>query len=308
MPARSIGTRVPNLGREYLPKTNVFSKSVRFQCDLAMEIGNTPVNSLLLAVPRLEQKTEACKHVARRNSPIMQDLSNPKSLISQAFSRFTPPTVPFEPDGRWTHVYQDSSSHGSRTQGELTIAHRPGGKLRIENYRSCGQGYLSYTLADLTCNQDLLRSPRNWRVETKVSKSPDAPAYMNSGLVKTASVADKVLAIRTAGNTRTLSVPGPYTCKWVLLDAVGRMATRGTTQVTFDLFDEYDELCPQQAITFTGDAKAKTRKGMIDIKTYQHTGTATMPGVFYVDAAGRVLFYLAGMQLLTLTKTIGAEK
>ena len=245
----------------------------------------------------------------RTNPPIMQDLSDPRSLITQAFSRFSPPTAPFDPDGPWAHVYQDLSSHGGkRPQGELTIKHRPGGKLRIENYRNCTQGYRSYTFADLNCDNDLLRSPRGWTVETKVSKTPNAPAHLNSGLVKKASVRNNVLTLQTAGNSRTLKLPGPTTCKWCLLDAVGRMATRGTKKVTFSLLDEYDELCPEQSIRLTGNARVRTRAGMIKIKSYQHTGIATVPGVFYVDTAGRVLFYLGGMQLLTLTKATGGAK
>jgi len=241
--------------------------------------------------------------------PIMQDLGDPNSLINQAFSRFAPPTAPFDPEGPWNHVYQDSSSHsGKRPQGELTLKHRPAGKLRVENHRNCTQGYRSYTFADLDCNSDLLRSPRGWTVETKVAKAPDAPAHLNSGLAKRASVTNNVLTMKAAGSTRTLKLPGPTTCKWCLLDAVGRMATRGIKEVTFSLLDEYDELCPEQKIQFTGDAKVKTRTGMIDIKTYQHTGIATVPGVFYVDSAGRVLFYLGGMQLLSLTKATGGAK
>ena len=240
----------------------------------------------------------------------MQDLSDPESLISQVFLRSTPPTAPFDPDGHWTHVYQDSSSHGSkqRPQGELTITHHPGGRLRIENHRNCPQGYRSYTFADLNCSDDVLRSPVNWKVETKVSEAPDGPAYMNTGLVMEASVTNQECTLKTAGNTHSVKLPGPYTCKWCLLDAVGRMATQGTREISFSLFDEYDELCPEQHIKFTGDAKVQTGSGIIDIKTYQHTGIATVPGVFYVDAAGRVLFYLGGMQLLALTETKGGKK
>jgi len=239
---------------------------------------------------------------------MMQDLGDPRSLISQAFSRLVPPAGPFDPDGPWTHVYQDSATQGRRPQGELTLKHRPGGKLRIENFRNCPQNFRSYTFADLNCNDDVLRSPRDWTVETKVSKTPDGPAHMNSSLVMKASVSNNVVAMRTGGNTRAVKLPGPYTCKWCLLDAVGRMATRGITEVRFSLFDEYDELCPEQNLRFTGDAKARTRNGVIDIKTYQHTGIATMPGVFFVDTPGRVLFYLGGMQLLELTKTTGGAK
>jgi len=60
--------------------------------------------------------------------PIMQDLSDPNSLINQVFSRFTPSTAPFEPDGPWCHVYQDLSSRSLKhPQGGLTIKDRPGG-------------------------------------------------------------------------------------------------------------------------------------------------------------------------------------
>ena len=239
----------------------------------------------------------------------MQDLGDPKSFIKKAFSRYVPPVSPFDPEAPWTHVYQDASSHASmRIQGELTIRHRPGGKLRIENYRNCPQGYRSYTLADLNCSDNALRSPKDWTVGTKVSNAPDGPAYLNSGLMKKASVVNNELTISTAEASHTVQLPGPYTCKWCLLDAVGRMATRGTKEIRFSLLDEYDELCPQQYIRFTGDKKVRTRRGVIDIKTYQHTGIATVPGVFYVDAAGRVLFYLGGMQLLTLTQTHGGTK
>ena len=60
--------------------------------------------------------------------PIMQDLSDPNSLINQAFSRFTPPAAPFDPDDPWSHVYQDLSSRSLKhPQGGLTIKDRPGG-------------------------------------------------------------------------------------------------------------------------------------------------------------------------------------
>ena len=257
----------------------------------------------------MKDKKNIEQSAKQTNHPVMQDLGDSRSLITQAFARVTPPTAPFDPEGEWTHVYQDFSSHGGkRPQGHLTLTHRATGKLHIENYRNCPQGYRSYTIADLNCNDDLLRSPQTWTVETKVSKAANAPAYLNSGLVKQASITDNLLTIKTAGNSRSLELPGPTTCKWCLLDAVGRMATQGIQEVRFSLLDEYDELCPQQQLRFTGEAQVKTPAGVIAIKTYQHTGIATVPGVFYVDTAGRVRFYLGGMQLLALTKATGGVK
>ena len=248
------------------------------------------------------------KSAKQSNDPIMQDLSDSKSMISQAFARITPPTAPFDPEAEWTHVYEDYASHSlKRALGSLSLTHR-GGKLRIQNYRNCPQGYRSYTFADLDCTDDLLRSPKTWTVETKVSKAANAPAYLNSGLVKQASITNNVLTIKTAGNSRSLELPGPTTCKWCLLDAVGRMATAGIEEVCFSLLDEYDELCPRQLIRFTGEAEVNTPDGVVAIKSYQHTGVATVPGVFYVDSAGRVRFYLGDMQLLALTQKKGGMK
>lgn len=235
--------------------------------------------------------------------PIMQDLGDQKSFICRAFASLAPPQGPVDHDDGWTHVYRDIASLSlNRVQGELSLTHKPDGSLRIENYRNCPQGYRSYTLATLQCGDDVLATPSKWHVESKVAKSADDPAYLKSGLKKEFSVKGGILTQITAGKKRTVKLPGLYTCKWCLLDAVGRMARETTKEISFTLLDEYDEPCPDQEITLRGKSKVKTKSGTIDVISYQHTGKGTMPGVFYADTAGRVLAYLAGMQLLLLDK------
>lgn len=238
----------------------------------------------------------------------MQDLSDPESFISQAFRRVVPPVSSFDPEGDWTHAYHDISSYGLKhLQGELTLQRKAGHQLRIEGFRNCPDRYRYYTIAELQCENDPLGTPVAWKVESKVAKTASGAPYLDSGLVKQASVKGGVLTIRTGGAIRTVSLPGNYTCKWCLLDAVGRMAKKGVKEITFTLLDEYDEPCPDQVITLRGKGTAKTRSGTIDVMSYQHTGTATLPGVYYVDGAGRVLFYLGDMQLLALASADGKE-
>jgi len=242
------------------------------------------------------------------NIPIMQDLADPASLISLAFRLLAPPVNPFDPDGDWTHTYQDISSFKlKQLQGELTLQHKAGGALQIKSFRDCPDHYRFYTIADLQCGNDTLCTPSAWTVETKVAKTATDTPYLNSGLIKQASVKDGVLSIKTGGARRTLALPGNYTCKGCLLDAVGRMARQGIKEMHFTLLDEYDEPCSDQVISFRGTSQAKTRNGTIEITCYQHTGTATIPGVFFLDASGRVLFYLSGMQMLALAATNGTE-
>ncbi len=243
-----------------------------------------------------------------KTAPTLQDLGDPASFASQVFRRLTPPKEEFNPDGAWRHRYHDSSSFQlKRPQGALTIERKGDGQLRIENYRDCSQGYRSHTLATLQCGTDALSTPSAWEVETKVAKAPGDKAHLGSGLIKRARVADGVLTLTAGRSRRTESLPGLYTCKWCLLAGVGRMAGQGTQEIRFTLLDEYDEPLPDQRIACRGEADASTRAGIIHLRMYQHTGTGTMPGLYYVDDAGRVLAYLAGMQLLVLGDADGTS-
>jgi hypothetical protein len=240
------------------------------------------------------------------NVPIMQDLDDPKSFISQAFKRLSPPRKPFDPNGAWTHRYHDISSLRPTWRiGEVTLQHQPNGELHIESSRNCPDGYRYFTDATMQCAETDWRPPLSWRVHSKTAKTAGAAAHLNSGLRKQARVANGRLSIKEGTRIRKEPLPGPYNCKWSLLDGVGRLPGLGRDSVSFTLIDEYDELCPEQTITFAGKKKVKSRAGVIEVSCYQHTGRATMPGVYYVDTVGRVLFYLAGMQLLALADASG---
>ncbi len=241
-------------------------------------------------------------------TPALQDIGSPASFISKALLRLTPPTKPFAPDQAWTHVYHDISTHNLHAlQGELTLRHEPGGHLLIESYRDCPDAYRYFTLADLHLSDNALRAPTQWHITTKVARAVHQPPYLNSGLVKQAQVehGQYTLAIGSRRHTRPLD--GLYTCKWCLLAAVGRLPQDGTRPVRFTLLDEFDQICPGQTIVWRGQTQARTRRGPIMLHCYQHTGTATMPGMFYVDEAGRILAYLAGMEFLVLKSANGEE-
>lgn len=239
--------------------------------------------------------------MAQEGKPTMQDLSASGSVIARAFARLRPPAGAFDAEGDWTHVYHDVSTFNvKQVQGGLTVHHLAGGHLQIENYRQCSSGFRSYTSAELECADSAWREPTSWTVTSKVAKSADGAAHLQSGITKKLSVEGGVLTLQTGGGRTTRTVPGRYTCKWCLLDMVGRLPRREADRIEFTLLDEYDEPCPGQEVRFRGKAAATTRSGPVEVWCYQHTGVATMPGMFYVDAAGRVLFYLAGMQLLAL--------
>ena len=238
----------------------------------------------------------------------MQDLREPTSLISRAFKRLTPPSAPFDPNAAWSHTYADiSPRHFAALQGTVAVAHQPGGRLHIESYRRCPNDYRYVTIADLQCRTDELSTPNAWEVESKVAKAAHAPAYLNTGLRKRGRVENGTLTLHEGRTRRRVELAGRYTCKWCLLAAVQRLPGLGTTEVPFTLIDEYDALCHGQVIRFRGTAKAQTKGGALTVAMYQHTGAATVPGVFYVSPNGRLLFYLGGMELLALTQVDGKK-
>jgi len=238
------------------------------------------------------------------NAMIMQDLDGPDSLIVKTFAEMTPPVGTFDPDGDWTHVYDDTTSYKAGwSQGGVTIRHRPDRHLRIESFRSCPQDFKYWTLADLQCAVDDWGTPVSWSVESKIARKASDPAYLKSELTMQANVRDGVLTLLKGRDKQSLTLPGPYTCKGCLLDAVGRMARKELREISFTMLDEYDAPCPGQRLAFRERRQVKTRTGNIEIMSYQHTGIATVPGMFYVDTAGRVLAYLGDMQSLVLTDT-----
>ncbi len=234
---------------------------------------------------------------------IIQDLANPGSMIARTLKLLKVPENPFDPNGEYTHTYVDSSPFIKKNvAGEVTICRQPKGKLHIESYRNTTDATHKYfTIADLKCRNDELSTPSHWKIESKISDNINCPAYLNSGLKKRAKVKNGVLELVEGKSKHSFKLPGKYTCKLCLLDAVQRLPKLGTKEVHFTLIDEYDQICPEQTLRFREKSKAVVKNGSIEVFLYDHIGTATVPGTYCVDSSGRLLIYAAGIQALILS-------
>jgi len=249
----------------------------------------------------VEKKKEA-------SVPLMQDLSDGASLIARAFRRLSAPLGRYNFDGDWTHLYHEMETFGwDQVQGGLSLTHHANGLLRIEGFRYCPDGYCYFTTAEMQGGGDLLRAPTSWRVSSKVSQTVEGTPILNSGMTKRVEVNGGGLLVEEGNRRRTVEAQGPYLCKRGLLDVVGRIRMLGMDELHFTLVDEYDEVCPGQTIRFCGTRNAETRSGTIEVSCYQHTGIGTIPGVYYVDAVGRVLFCISGMEMMVLASVDGTE-
>jgi len=240
--------------------------------------------------------------------PLMQDLSDGASLIARTFRRLSAPLGRFDFDGNWTHRYHEMETFGwDQVQGGVSLTHHSDGLLRLESFRFCPDGYCYFTTAELQGGGDLLRTPTSWIVSSKVSQTVEGAPILNSGLTKRVEVNDGMLLLEEGNRRRTIEAQGPCFCKRGLLDVVGRLRLLAMNELRFTLVDEYDEICPKQTLRFCGTRNAETRSGTIEVSCYQHTGIGTIPGVYYVDAVGRVLICISGMEMMVLASVDGTE-
>ncbi len=235
---------------------------------------------------------------------IAQDLADPESMIAQTLKFLKIPKAPFDPNGKYTHIYVDGSPFSrGHVAGEVTLQREKGGKIHIESYRKTPDStHNYYTIADLKCRDDELSTPVSWLVESKIAEKPSGPAYMHSGLKINGKVENGVMKLVKGKSKHSFKLPGRYTCKLCLLDAVQRLPKLGMKEIHFTMIDEYDQICPNQTLRFREKSKALVKGGNVDVYLYDHVGTATVPGTYCVDASGRLLVYVAGIQSLILTK------
>ena len=235
---------------------------------------------------------------------IAQDLTNSESMIAKTLKLLKIPKAPFNPNGEYTHTYADGSPFSRHhVAGEVTLQREKNRLLHIESYRKTPDNtHNYYTIADLKCRNDDLSTPVSWMVESKIAEKPSGQPYLNSGLIINGKVENGVMKLVKGKSKHSFNLPGKYTCKLCLLDAVQRLPKLGMKEIHFTMIDEYDQLCPNQILRFREKSKAIVKNGTVDVYLYDHIGTATVPGTYYVDSSGRLLAYVAGIQSLILTK------
>lgn len=242
---------------------------------------------------------------------MLHDITDPASLLGKAARTFTRPDETFDPMADREAVYDDLSSFNLRPQGELRLRRQTsanGTRLTIGNSRICPSEHRYYVDALLQCSDDDLCSPTSWVVTSKVARSPDGPARLNSGMRKQATIRGRELIITTGEQILRRGIEAPATCKWCLLEAVQRIDIAVGEPLPFALIDEYDQLFPGQVLLRRPDVTVPLGGHTETLRGYQLTGRGTVPATYWVRQDGRLLFYLAGMQFLRLRVAAGGSR
>ena len=142
------------------------------------------------------------------------------------------PESEFDPGGVWSHRYTMFQCPGLRfgRVGEFSIQRsRVSSKtfqLDMMTERAALSGYSHYTRVQMICANNVLSSPLQWSFKVKTAKNEKAPAYLNTGMIKSAVYKDKTIRYQTGRFSSTVPAPNPFACKTALFDAVQRLSTK----------------------------------------------------------------------------------
>ncbi len=177
-------------------------------------------------------------------------------------------------------------------------------QLDMMTQRHAFSGYNHYTRAKMICANNALSSPLQWSFEVKTAKNEKAPAYLNTGMIKSAVYKDKTIRYQTGRFSSTVPAPNPFACKTALFDALQRLSTE-TKALQFDYMDEYDELSTDHTLRYKGTYDFQMKNGMEPLSCFIETGSGNTPLSYWRDSSGRLLFWISGIQVFVLTEENG---
>lgn len=252
---------------------------------------------------------------------LIHDLADPRSLISRLLATHSALPGGIDPGDSPRLVYNDFDTFHLQQReeraiggiGELHIARSPsasGVQFRFAHRRMAIGPHSTFTTAELDCDDDIWATPRRWSFDARVAERLAAEEFPLTRLRKECRFEGGVLEVRPEGGSpKRTRIDGPATCKWCLFDVVSRAVRRGGSfDEPFTMINEYDVPVPGQRLRLFFRGGARTRGGEAEVACFLHTGTGTLPGLFWAAADGTVIACLSGAQGFVLAQSGDDER
>lgn len=245
--------------------------------------------------------------------------------FEQATDGFQPPAGPFDPAGAWEAVYDlwEVTQRAYRV-GAFSLTRTPvdHARMRLEMKlrKFATQGW-QWARATATCATNALATPLDWELETLLCDAEGQPIE-DTRLRETGTAVPGGLRVRVGERERTVSAPGRCALWFGLFEAVQRLTTPETAPGEFTLIDRLNQqVKPGQNLAFrrsgtfvlggrrvwkeqatsleagTVYRPVEAREGALPthLRAWEQTGRGTLPAVYWVDDAGRMLMALSGI-------------
>jgi len=260
----------------------------------------------------------------------------PLNMIKGGLGGFALPEGPFDPEGAWESVYAIATLAGNYNRvGELRLKRTPGKRgrfvLTLEHTKVSPGEYRQRTSAELECRPDPMSTPTRWSFASETQDRHGNPVP-SATLRKWAVAKKRQIRFDDDGHSaRRVDTPDAFTVNWALFDAVQRLPREAFGPLLFTLIDHFDQPKGQQTLSFRTSVRLmlggrcvkrqqymELEKGRIRkthwaregdrpvrLHAYDHVGRGIVPWVYWVDASGRLLFAVAGLEAYVLQSSKG---
>jgi hypothetical protein len=214
-----------------------------------------------------------------------------------------PPDGPFDARSAWQHRYavvamqpeRRAAGENPRPYGTLTLTRKPAAdthfSLEVDfAIRTRGQSGW-HTQASLTCAGDRLATPTEWQLRS----APLQPAA-DTATTETAKCKAGVITRRSGNVERKLTVPGPFTTSWSLMEAVQRLPFTTSPPITFEMLEDLDQRKPGQSLSLAGELTVDLAGKAVRLHAMRQIGRGILPMHYWLDDQHRLLAVTGGLR------------
>ncbi|MBN1418742.1 MAG: hypothetical protein JXP34_08190 [Planctomycetes bacterium] len=225
----------------------------------------------------------------------------PLACMADLVRALAPPAGPFDPAGDRTldFALHTIGQVGTNRAGSVRItrARREGGEVTLAvEYRKIYPGRATGLVeAEMTCRADALSTPIRWR-HAYGSIDAAGARIPSTRIEKTGTVEGDAIVFSDARSVRRVPRPPAYTTNWALFDVIPRLPREPFDPIRFSLLDDFDEMKPDQVVSYRTAVDVRTKAGTLRLHGYDHLGRGIVPTVYWTDGAGRLLIVAAGIE------------
>jgi len=236
--------------------------------------------------------------MANRTEPFTLD------SITPHLQGFQCPQAELDPDGTWQHTYQVYTLTGRGGRVGILNLHRRNTedrKILLEvNYRKFLPGrHTQLVLGSIQCRDETLATPLAWKFSSVVRNPQGKPVPHTS--LETSAVKEGLTIVFKDGQTvRRIHKPNEYTVNWVLFDVVQRLPRKQGRALSFTLLDHFDQVKPNQTLAYHGEQEVRLQDTEVRLHRFDQLGEGVVPWVYWVDASGRLLYVVSGLEAYIL--------